>query len=83
MEEKALLLFVLKRILHLPLQPFQAVKLRKQPIEFVDVFTIFQQLLFRNYEFNLFNIIYRPYGIYLKLKRAVDFCFIISVYLLF
>jgi hypothetical protein len=71
---------------HLSLQPFQAVKLRKQPIRLVHVLTILQLiLLLCNDGFDFFNIIVgsRPNGIYLQLKGTVYFWFVLLINLLF
>ena len=70
---------------YLPLQPFQAVKLRKQSIGFMDIFSILQEsLLFQNDGFNVFNIVFdRPNGVYLQLEGAVHFWLISMINLLF
>jgi hypothetical protein len=69
---------------YLPLQPFQAIKLRKQPIGFMHVFTILQvSLLLHNDGFNFFNIVDRPNSVYLHLKGLVHFWFIPIIYLLY
>ena len=59
---------------YLPLQPFQAIKLHKQSIGFMHIFTLLQEsLLLQNDGFNIFNIIivHWPNSAYLYLQRFV------------
>jgi hypothetical protein len=68
------------------LQPFQAFQLCKEPVGFIDIFTILQQLfLFHDDDFYFFNIIgnSRPNSVYLPLEGFVFFCLVLRVNLLF